>query len=286
MNASQDRATAASTASGKTAPASANERFVEFRNANRIWAVAAVLGEAERLAALHNEIGSRFEPGDRVVYTGNIIGHGDVRATVDELLRFRRAILAQPPLYMPEDIVCLRGRQEEMWHKLLQIHFAPKPDELLRWMLERGAGATLAAYGGEADQGFAAAEEGMVALTRWTGRLKAAVQATPGHHAWFNSLRRYATTPTEGILVVHSGLNPDRPLTDQKDAFWWESGAFARAAAGYGNFRRIVRGFDPNDGGWAEDGATLTIDGGCGRGGALIAACLSPEGEVIERVEA
>lgn len=264
----------------------ATERFVELSRARRIWAVAAVHGDGARLAALHDVIGERFEPGDRLVYLGNLMGGGDVRATISEALRFRRSVLAQPPLYLPEDIVYLRGRQEEMWHKLLQVHFAPKPKELLRWMLERGVDATLRAYGGDAVQGAAAADEGMVALTRWTGRLKAAMQAAPGHHAWFSTLRRYAHTGPGGVLFVHAGLDPARPLADQRDAFWWESGAFARAAAGYDGFNRIVRGYDPAGGGWAEDGAILTIDGGCGGGGPLYAACLAPDGRLLDRVEA
>src|SRR3546814_11639535 len=111
------------------------------------------------------------------------MGGGDVRATIAEALRFRRSVLAQPPLYMPEDVVHLRGQQEEMWHKLLQIHFAPQPKELLRWMLERGVDATLRAYGDDATQGFSAANASMMELPRWTRRLKAAVQAVPGHQA-------------------------------------------------------------------------------------------------------
>lgn len=262
------------------------ERYIDLSRARRVWAVAAVHGAAERLAALHDAIGARFESGDRLVYLGDLMGGGDVRATLTEVLRFRRLVLAQPPLYVPEDIVYLRGRQEEMWHKLLQIHFAPKPKELLRWMLERGVDATLRTYGGEPEQGFAAANEGTLALTRWTSRLKAAMQASPGHHAWFSALRRYAHTGAGGILFVHAGLDPARPLADQRDAFWWESGTFARAAAGYDGFARIVRGFDPDGGGWSEKGITLTIDGGCGSGGPLVAACFAPDGALIERLEA
>ena len=260
--------------------------FVDLSRARRVWAVAAVHGAVERLAAVHDLIGERFESGDRLVNLGDLMGGGDVRATLNEALRFRRSVLAQPPLYLPEDIVYLRGRQEEMWHKLLQIHFAPKPKELLRWMLERGVDATLRSYGADPAQAFSAAEEGMVALTRWTGRLKAAVQAVPGHHAWFTGLRRYAHTGPGGILFVHAGLDPTRSLADQRDAFWWESGTFARAAAGFDGFARIVRGYDPAGGGWVEDGATLTIDGGCGTGGPLYAACLAPDGTLLDRVEA
>ena len=56
--------------------------------------------------------------------------------------------------------------------------------------------------------------------------------------------------------------------------------------AGFDGFARIVRGYDPEGGGWAEDGVTLTIDGGCGTGGSLFAACLAPDGTLLDRVEA
>ena len=74
-------------------------------------------------------------------------------------------------------------------------------------------------------------------------------------------------------------------MAEQRDAFWWDSEAFASAAGGYAGFARIVRGFDPNGDGWHEDGATLTIDGGCGRGGPLIAACFAPSGEILDRID-
>lgn len=261
------------------------DHSVNLSAASRIWAVAAIHGQVETLFRLHDALGARFVPGDRLVYLGNVLGGGDVVGTVAELLHFRRSVLALPPLYLPEDVVFLRGRQEEMWHKLLQIHFAPKPKDLLAWMLPRGVNSTLEAYGGDPNQGFTAATEGMVALTRWTARLKAAMHAVPGHQPWFAGLRRYAHTGQDGVLFVHAGLEPTRPMAEQRDAFWWDSEAFASAAGGYAGFARIVRGFDPNGDGWHEDGATLTIDGGCGRGGPLIAACFAPSGEILDRID-
>ena len=82
-------------------------------------------------AALHDAIDARFEPGDRLAYLGNYLGHGPaIRATLDELLRFRRATLARPGM-MACDIVFLRGAQEEMWVKLLQIHLAFSPGSFM-----------------------------------------------------------------------------------------------------------------------------------------------------------
>lgn len=278
-----DRAASDSAVSDRTI----SDRYVDFSGARRIWAIGAVFGEADLLSDLHDLIGARFQPGDRIVYLGNVLGGGDVRATLAELMRFRAAVMAQPPLYLPQDIVCLRGAQEEMWHKLLQIHFAPKPRELLTWMLQRGVGATLAAYGWDAEQGFAAAEEGMVALTRWTGRLKSVVQASPGHQAWFNQIRRYAHTGLDGVLFVNTGIEPSRGLHDQRDAFWWNAFGFGAVGdTGFEHFRKLVRGYDPAGTGAAETDRTLCVDSGCGRGGPLSAACLAPDGTLLDWVEA
>ena len=70
------------------------EKFARLREARRIWAVGAIHGEARRLARVHDIIGERFLSGDRLVYLGNYLGHGeDIAATVDELLDFRRRVL-------------------------------------------------------------------------------------------------------------------------------------------------------------------------------------------------
>jgi len=140
-------------------------RFADLGQPRRIWAVGAAHGEAARLAALHAEIGLRFVPGDRLVYLGSILGRSrTVIEAVDEALAFRRTILARPGV-LAGDIVFLRGAQEEMWHKLLQLQLAPNPSEVLAWMLRQGVEATLRAYGGDPQQGLDAARQGAVALT-------------------------------------------------------------------------------------------------------------------------
>ena len=115
-----------------------NQKFADIRNPKRIWAVGAIHADVERLSALHTDIARRFLPGDRLVYTGNMIGRGSaVRETMDELLSFRRALIAMPGMLV-DDVVYLRGAQEEMWQKLLQLQFAPDPSVVLRWMLRQG----------------------------------------------------------------------------------------------------------------------------------------------------
>jgi len=269
---------------------SEQQKFAALGRPNRIWAVASVHGEVDRLAALHDDIGTRFRPGDRLVYLGNLIGRGPrVRDTLDELLAFRRALLSMPGVIVT-DLVYLRGGQEEMWQKLLQLQFAPNPGEVLQWMMGQGVDATLAAYGGSAYQGLAAARDGAVAISRWTGQLRSAQKSAAGHDQLMSCLRRAAYTsgpderPAE-LLFVNAGIDPSRPLAAQGDAFWWGASAFARAAGPYAGFRRVVRGYDPSRGGLVLDGATVTLDGGCGLGGKLVCGCVSAEGEILELVE-
>ena len=199
----------------------AASKFAQLRGARRIWAVASVHGEAERLQHLHDRIAERIADGDRIVYLGNYVGRGGaVAATLDELLDFRRRVLARRRGFAC-DIVYLRGAQEEMWQKLLQLQFAPNPGEVLEWMVREGVAATIAAYGGELRQGFAATRDGPRTITRWTSGLRDAMNASPGHTKLFAGLRHAALTDDSRLLFVHAGIAPSRPLAAQGDAFWW-----------------------------------------------------------------
>ena len=256
-----------------------------FRGARRIWAVGAVHGEAERLTALHAAMAPRLAFGDCLVYLGNYLGPA-LYDTIAELLRFRRMFLSIPPYTDVADVVFLRGAQEEMWQKLLQLQFSVRPAEVLEWMLAHGADATLTAYGGNAADGFDGAAEGAVALTAWTNALRATARAAPGHDALMSALNCAALSHDRGVLFVSAGIDLERPLSEQTDSFWWAGRGFAAITSQYEGFRRIVRGFDPNHGGYCESKTTLTIDGGCGFGGHLIAVCMSRDGEILDRLEA
>lgn len=217
---------------------------------------------------------------------GNYLGFGGaIFATISEMLRFRRTFLSIPP-YMDEfDCVYLRGAQEEMWQKLLQLQFSNRAAEDLAWMLDRGVAATLEAYGGVAEEGFSQAAAGVVALTAWTGTLRDAMRFASGHEAVMNALKRAAISRAGGVLFVNSGIDVSRELSLQTDSFWWAGRSFTLIQDRYENYCRVVRGYDPDHGGFAETDSTLTIDGGCGFGGSLAAFCMTPEGEVLERLE-
>lgn len=262
-----------------------SEKFALLRRCQRIWAIASVHGEAARLIALHDQLSTRIGAADRVVYLGNYMGIGrDVRATLDELIGFRRWLLARPRAFAA-DVVFLRGAQEEMWSKLLQLQFAPNPTEVIRWLLEHGTAATLQAYGGDPAYAAQVARAGPVAMTRWTSELRAALAAAPGHQPFLSGLRRAAFTDDQALLFVHAGIDVSRPLGAQSDSFWWAAGAFGRIAEPYEGFKRVVRGFDAQHGGLVVTPFTTSLDGGCGFGGTLLAVCLDASGEVIDRLE-
>jgi len=277
------------------------ERFATFRFARRIWAVAAVHGERERLARLHDTLELKVRQGDRLVYLGNLIGRGsDVGGTIRELLLFRRAVLARRG-FEPEDVVLLRGAQEEMFHRLLRIQFARGPkaaEEALAWMGQHGVDASLRAYGHSLAEGLRLARQGPVALGRWTRAIREAVRAAPGHDPLLAGIKRAALTDAPqggGVLFVAAGLNPSRPFEAQGDAFWWEERGFAAVMEGvedetggraaWGGFVRLVRGYDRAHGGLVEGRFAVSLDAGCGFGGPLLAAAFSPEGALLEVLE-
>lgn len=264
------------------------DKLANLGRPRRIWTVAACHGDVARLDHVHLALADRFTVGDRLVYCGNYLGAGDPTATIDRLLAFRTYLLAAPGM-VADDIVYLRGIQEEIWSKMLQIQFAPNPREVLHWMLERGAEATLKAYGGEARIGLAAAKEGAMSMTRWTSSLREAIRRQPGHNQFMSAWRRAALTAEadEGpLLFVHAGIDPARAFAKQGDSFWWGSGSFDKATAPFENFKRVFRGSDPAGEGLKLDGYTVTLDAGCATGGPLIAAAITPDGRIIDMIKA
>lgn len=260
--------------------------FAVIQGASRIWAVGSIHGEAERLVELHNQLRSRLSPGDRLIYLGNYLGYGSaIVQTVDELLTFRREFLAQPPFMDASDHVFLRGSQEEMWQRVLQLQFAVDPVDVMTWMGERGLAATLAAYAGDTSADILGHRAGPLTIAQWTGSVRDAMQTRPGHVSFMSALKRAAYTANETLLFVNAGLDTDKPLDAQSDVLWWAGHSFSDIQAPYGQYAKIIRGYDPDHNGYAETNHTATIDGGCGFEGTLIAACFAPNGEVLERLE-
>ncbi len=275
---------------GSLRPASTEQTIFTALPSGRLsWAIGAVHGEAERLSALHAQLEKDIGPSDNLVYLGNFLGRGArVADTVDEMLLFRRALMAWQT-DVGEDsgsIAYLRGSQEEIWHKLLQIQFAPNPRQVMEWMLSQGVGATLEAYGCGIDEGRGAAALGAVSLSQWTNRLRATIRGRDGHDRLMSVLKRAAFTENGTLLFVNAGIDPARALSDQSDSFWWRGRTFEAIDRPYLDFARVVRGFDPLHHGFAIADHTASIDSGCGYGGPLTAACFDTTGHLVRTLEA
>jgi hypothetical protein len=269
-------------------------KFSNLGQPNRIWTVSAIHGELERLVAIHKSVFDKFRPGDRLVYTGNYLGGPSARPkqTLDELLHFRRTLMALPGVEN-NDIVYLRGIQEELFGKLLQLQFAPNAGQVVGWMAERhpDIDVLLRAYGSSLPDATRVAREGIMSITRWTTFLKNAIRSEPGHEKFFTVLRLAAFTENKqsndnNLLFVHAGIDTDKPLAAQGDQFWWASKGFNKIEEPYAPFRAVIRGHDPEKGGIHIGRNVMSIDGGSGRGGKLVCAHLSPTGDVIELLAA
>ncbi len=264
----------------------ANEKFVDLGRPRRIWAVAAIHGDRERLVTLHDHLAGRFAVRDRLVYLGNYLGNGafDNQAVLEELLAFRSALLAKPGME-PLDIVHLRGPAEEAWQRLLRLQFAPSPSQTVEKYLEAGAEAYLRLYGVSLNETRSITRAGSVAITRWTNQLRVLQRQGSGHEALMCHLRRAAATaPSERdgrrVLFVPAGYDVSRSLSEQGDALWFSNAPYNSAPEDHPALSRIVRGFDPI----RMETMAVTLDGGCGRGGPLVCGCFNAEGRVVEIV--
>ncbi len=247
--------------------------FIDLAGARRIWAVGAIRGEARRLTELHKELNNKILPGDRLVYLGNFLGVGsDVGGTISELLRFRRELLSRLNLCY-SSIIYLRGAQEEMWRRFLELQFAPNPGEVLDWMLGQGVAATLLSYDRDPEIARRVCREGALSITKFTNSVRSEIHARGGHDELMVSLRRAAYTKKSGLLFVAAGVDPTLPLSEQGDTFWWGSGYFAAIKEPFAGFNLIIRGDDRRRQGPQIGDHTATLDGGSGLGGNLHAAC-------------
>ena len=166
-----------------------------------------------------------------------------------------------------------------MFFKLLQLHFAPNPALVMEWLLDHGIGSSLAAYGETESTARTIVRHGTVALTKWTTGIKRQIQNCPGHIDLTNSLKRACVTEDGALLFVHASVDTTRPLTMQKDQFWWDNGNFNEIKNKFSDFSKVIRGYDHSNSGIVLNKDYIaSIDGGCGRSGKLHAVCFTPDG--------
>lgn len=259
-------------------------RFASIKGARNVWTIPSIHGEVEKLKALHDSLLPRLKAGDRIVYLGNYIGHGSASAAVvDELLTFRRMVLAIAG-FTPDDLIYLRGQQEELLARVFQLQFASTPWVVFEWMLSQGLANTLEAYGIDTREGLNAASADTGRLARWTGFVRHMVGRLPGHDIFFGQLKRAAftrkTDEAKPLLFVNAGIKTDLSLDQQGDRFWWGGDDFQTITDAYDPFSRVVRGYDPQRRGLYINCVTATVDNGCGFGGSLACASWTPDASV------
>ena len=260
--------------------------LVNLGNPTTIWAIPAVHSAYNDLIQIHDRILSSITPGDRIVYLGNYTGYNDnALACIDEILGFRRMVLSLRGI-IPDDIVYLKGIQEEMLTKLLQLQFANNPSDVLLWMLGNGLQTTLNDYGICAHSGIEACRRGIMDITRWTQSVRSAIRSRPGHEQFMLAQKRAAYTCTHEhnapLLFVHAGLNCGKSLDQQGDSLWWETQNFESIHEPYEPFSKVVRGYDPAHKGLNLNCITATIDDGSGFGGNLVCAEFGQNGEITQ----
>lgn len=264
-------------------------RFSNLGSPERIFAIPSIHGNIQKLHATHESIFNQFRPGDRLLYLGNYTGYSQhSRQTIDSILSFRRCLLSIPGV-LPTDIVMLRGTQEEMWQKLMQLQFAPNPSFVLEWMMDKGLAQTMESYGIDTCEARRVVHEGIIRLSRWTEKARYIVYSNAGHDIFTSQLKRAAFTDCSykqanicsPLLFVNAGIDASRSLEEQGDCFWWGHSHFKSISLPYNPYQKIFRGFDPENGGCKFGNYTATLDNNCGRGGNLVYAEIASDGHII-----
>lgn len=265
-----------------------NIRFSDLGSPRHIWAIPSIHGDVERLIRLHDAIYNQIKPGDRIIYLGNYTGYGAYsRETIDELLMFRRMVLAKPAMKV-SDIIYLRGFQENLWQRLYQLPYDLFPVEGLLDIMSNGLGATMDSYDICPHEAIDAAKEGTIALTRWTNKVRQNLRLHPGHDDFMTHQHRAAYTHEAEnfpLLFVNAGIDSSKTLEEQKDSFWEQPDLFEGMHQSYAPFRTVIRGFDPTHKGMTLNPINTTLDAGCGFGGPLTCTKMSAYGEFYEILE-
>ena len=126
--------------------------FIELKKANKIWAVGSIHSNLSSFSSIKKFILENFEISDKLIFLGNVIGLGDnSKETLSSVIDLRFNLMSKFKL-KSDSIIFLRGAQEEMFSKLLQLQLAPNPTEILEWMFDHGVNKTIKSYGFSEDE--------------------------------------------------------------------------------------------------------------------------------------
>jgi len=220
--------------------------FIELRNTSKIWAVGSIHSNLNSFTGIKDFILNNFQEKDKLIFLGNVIGLGESsKESLTSVIDLRFKLMSKFRL-KPDSIIFLRGAQEEMFSKILQLQIAPNPIEIVNWMFEHGVDKTLNSYGFSNNEVIDIASSGTVAISKWTSKLNKLILKNEGHKEYFLSLKHAAFSASKKILFVNRGVDITRPLSAQNDCFWWGYQNFSKIDKPYNSFLRIVRGYQSN----------------------------------------
>ena len=275
-----------------------NNAIADVNARGRIWAIPALHANIDALINIHDQLLEHFEAGDKIIYLGNYTGYGAAPiGTLNEILTFRRLILSFNGVF-PNDIVYLRGAQEEIFEKLWQLHYAPDAEKVLLWMLGNGLSPTLQALDIDPHDVINAVRYGSNYMSQWINKPRRMIRSKVVYDDFFIHMKRAATsthaianeedgsTRDYRLLFVNAGLKADKTLTEQADAFWWQGDHFDSLKDPYSDFDVVIRGYDPKHRGIYVRKHFATLDNGNGFGGDLICAAIGHKGDILHYLEA
>jgi len=223
-----------------------NSKFAELKFCNNIWAIGSIHSHLDSFELIKNHIIKNFSKNDKIVFLGNIIGLGhNAKETLSSAIDLRNQLMSNFFL-KTEDVIFLRGAQEEMFLKLLQLQTAPNPYEIVKWLFEHGVDKTIHSYNLNVAEVHEIATQGTIAISRWTSKLNKTIALAKGHKEYFSNLHHAAFADTKKILFVNRGVDITRPLSAQNDCFWWGYHNFSKLDKPYDTFKKIVRGYEPS----------------------------------------
>lgn len=265
-----------------------DEHLAQLGRPARIWAVGSLHGRYGALCQLHDHLTRHLRPKDRLVYLGNYLGEhslwtGEGCALIDELITFRNAVIGIPGFFA-EDIVFLKGRGEDMFSETLRLPFQKNPAGWLAVARNHGLECYTSAYTPAQDLD-ALCSSGLIAMNKWSHAIQQSLKRHRGHAPFLAQLKSAAATGFAkghgNVALVPAGLHPAYALNLQHELLCWPE-TDIEALAQYGAYSRIVRGQAFKPAAPEKNRFVLTLDDGAGMDGALYAACLDPQGRILE----
>ena len=266
-----------------------DERLANLGEAARIWVIGSIYGRYGQLCQVHEHLTNHVRAGDRIVYLGNYLGShslwtGQGISLINELVEFRNLLIAVPGFFA-NDIHFLHGQGEDLLQQVLHLPFQKNHAAWLQKASLYGLENYTTPYGGTGDEINHIGHLGIIAMNKWSHHIRQMIARFPGHAEFFAHLKSAAITQSknaaQSLLFVPAGLSPHHPLSLQHDLLCWPEQDIAQLTH-YAPFVRIIRGQSFTNSPIDKTKFVLTLDDGAGMNGTLHAACLDPQGRIME----